>query len=720
MFVLLRSLRLSCSLFALSSVFLAQSAHSQTAETIKLDTIVIDGNSESATGPVDGYVAKRSETASKSDMTILETPQAVNIIGAKEITDRDAHTLTEAVLYTPGVVGGFEGPGDGRRDLLQVRGFKPLQYLDGLAIMGSTYELGVTKPETYALERIEILKGPASVLYGMSAPGGLLNMVSKRPTQEARGEVVLQGGNHNRLQSQFDISGPLDKEGTLLYRLVGTAREADTQLDFAPDDRRFIAPSFTWKPNDDTSFTFLSQYSKGNGGYNSALPLKGTMLPNPHGELPLSTSTSGPDGNHFRSEYWQLGYVFDHSFNENVSFGQTLRYEKYDDDYAAPYWTTLRDDLRTIDRVNFAYRTHSQSFAVDNRLKLKFDTGPLSHSVLIGIDYIKPKTTDEVGEGSAPPLDLYNPVYGNIPTITDFPYQSSTDARQIGLYIQDVIRYDELTFTAGLRHDWARNHTQNISNGKLTGNDMEEEATTFRIGAAYEFDNGIVPYASYSQSFGLPGGTPLPGTSWAPTTGQQYEVGVRYQIPDADAMITLSAFDLRQQNINSVILNTPYSIQTGEIRVLGVEAEAKANIADAWDITASAAYMDGKITKDEDPLKIGEASPNTPKFMTSLWVDYTFDANVALKGLTLGGGVRYMGAYYSSQWGQVSTQVPAFTLFDAHLKYDFGIANKKYDGLSLNVNAKNIFNKKHVVYATDSEALWGAGRAVTASLAYKW
>jgi iron complex outermembrane receptor protein len=679
-----------------------------------LEKLTVNGNGETATGPVDGYVAKRTATASKIDVALMETPQAVNIITADQVSDQDAQTLSEALRYTPGVLAGLEGPADTRRDPMTVRGFEPVLYLDGLIATSGASISAVTKPEPYNLERIEILKGPASVLYGANAPGGLINTVSKRPTEEARGEVVLEAGSYNKFQQQFDISGPLDADKTLLYRLVGINRNADTQVDFQPDDHRFLAPSFTWKPDEDTSLTLLGQYAKDNGGVYQSLPVEGTLLPNPHGTIPRHRTGGDEEFDHYDSEYWTLGYVFDHRFNDNVTFGQSVRYGQHDNDYAGAYIAALQNDLRTADRTAFVYRNQVQSFAIDNRLGFEFDTGPASHSVLVGLDYNRLNSANQNGDMPIDPIDVFNPVYGDIGPVP-ITFESHDVAKQTGLYLQDVIRIDALTLMAGVRHDWAKSDVNNT----FYAYDATEEATTYRIGATYLFDNGIAPYASYSESFALQSGIKQGGGTWKPTTGQQYEIGVRYEIPGADTILTLSAFDLTQQNAVSAIPNTPFSVQTGEIGVRGIEAEAKASLSAGWDLTASAAFLDGKITKDEDPSVVGDPAPNTPKVTASLWLDYTFNGD-ALGGLTLGGGVRHIGSYYSKQYDKPYRKNPAATLFDAHLKYDFAAIGKEYEGLSLSLNVTNIFDKRHYTFADNYFTTDAPGREVSARLGYKW
>lgn len=721
------------------------------AAPVVLDEIVIDGDGtadgspnsgqasgaavETAVGPVDGYVAKRTSTVSKTDASIMETPQAINVIPAEQLADQDVQTLSDAVRYTPGVTSGFEGAGDTRRDPINIRGFETMQYLDGLLVPGGTVTYGLTKPEPYGLERIEILKGPASVLYGQSAPGGLINMVSKRPTEEARGEVVLEGGlgsgSFEKLQGQFDVSGPMNADKTLLYRFIGMAREGNTMVDDQPDDRLYLAPSFTWKPTDDTTITWLNQYIKDSGGVYQTLPLEGTLLAKPNGQIPLSRNLGEPGFDHFKTEYWTSGYTLDHRFSDNVTFSQAVRYGHYRDDYAGLYFAGLQEDLRTADRNAFAYHTQVDSFTIDNRIAGKFDTGAVSHSALVGLDFDTTNYGDQFGDvlpesegGGVPPIDIFNPVYTGYPGPVYEYYTTGSSLKNTGLYAQDVLRYGKLTLMGGVRHDWASDRTvgTDIPSESVSITEQDHSATTFRVGAVYQFDNGLAPYASYSESFQMVPGYESYEQVFDPTTGQQYEVGVRYAIPDTDAMLTLSAFDLSQQNVATPDPDNPFrSIQTGDINVKGVELEAKASLDSGWDITGGVAYMDGKVTKSTIPGQVGVQAARTPEWMASLWVDYRFNRSDALGGLTVGGGVRHVGSHYAFQVADASApKVPATTLFDAHLEYDFSAINKKYQGLSLNVTATNIFDERTYSEVDIDYVKLAPGREISASLAYRW
>jgi len=724
----------------------AVSAYAQSAP-VELDEIVIEGRrapanedggtaqGETATGPVEGYVAKRTATVSKTDASIMETPQAVNVIPAQQLQDQDVETLSEAVRYTPGVTSGFEGAGDTRRDPINIRGFEAIQYLDGLIVPGGTETYGLTKPEPYGLERIEILKGPASVLYGQSAPGGMINMVSKRPTEEERGEVIFEGGlgagAFQKLQGQFDVSGPVTDDKSLLYRVIGLARDGNTMVDDQPDDRLFLAPSFTWKPTEDTTITWLNHYIKDNGGVYQALPALGTLLPNPNGQIPISRNVGEPAFDRQKKEEWASAYLLEHRFSDNVTFSQAARYGRYRDEYDGLLFYSLQDDLRTINRSAWSYDTQVDAFAIDNRLAFKFDTGALSHSALVGMDFTTTNYGDQFGDalpesegGTVPPIDVFNPVYTGYDDIIDHYHTTGSASKNTGLYAQDIIRYGNFTFMGGVRHDWAHDRTvgADVPTGDLTISEQSPGDTTYRVGAVYQFENGFAPYASYSESFQLTPGYLSFDQTFEPTTGQQYEIGLRYEIPDADAMVTLSAFDLYQQNVLTPDPDDPFrSIQTGEVNVRGVELEARANLATGWNVIGGVSYMDGKVTESTIPGQVGVASARTPEWMASLWVEYEFNRNDALGGLALGGGVRHVGSFYSFQYeSNDNPRVPQTTLFDAHLEYDFGAIDKKYEGVSLNVTATNIFNELTFAAVDADYVTLGPGREISASLAYRW
>jgi iron complex outermembrane receptor protein len=356
---------------------------------------------ETANGPIRGYVAQQSATGTKTDTRILENPQSISVVGRQQIEQQGAQTVAESLRYTAGVVAGSR-PGN-RFDDIFIRGFGGfgftagyVQFLDGLKMQrGVSYAIPSIDP--YGLERVEVIKGPASVLYGQSNPGGLVNMVSKRPTEHPFHEIEFLAGNYSRLQAAFDIGGPLDPEGKFLYRVTGLGLNSSTSVDFTDEQRVFIAPALTWRPNNDTSITFLSHYQKDPKSFQpNYLPAQG-LLPgtpgvpaNPYGKLPTSFYIGDPSHDSYRREWASTGYEFAHRFSDVWMVRQNLRYQHVDSEfYAIPANPGYADasDPTTIRRAKTAVDEVFDGVVIDNQAEAKFNTGMISHKVLFGVDY---------------------------------------------------------------------------------------------------------------------------------------------------------------------------------------------------------------------------------------------------------------------------------------------------------------------------------------------
>lgn len=699
------------------------------AETA-LPTITVEGTAEreSAWGPAKGYVAKRSATGSKTDTPLIETPQTVNVVTRDEVAARAVQNISQALSYTPGLLTEMYGPVT-RDDYFNIRGFDSPQYLDGTRLLASGY--AQLRIEPYGLERIEVLKGPASVLYGQNPPGGLVNMVSKRPLDVPFHEIQVLGGSFDRVQGGLDLSGPIDSEGRFLYRFVGLARGSETQVDFSQDNRYFAAPSFTWRPDENTSLTFLSHYQKDEVEGNTIqwLPPEGSRLPNPNGKIPINRNIGEPGYDHYRREQYGVGYAFEHHVNELWTFRQNLRYARVESDHPTVYTLgyLLGDDgnpldYRTIERGAGLWRDRAGTFTLDTQLQGSFETGPLRHTALMGVDYRSLSGKRAIGFTSVDNLDIYNPVYGSPvvkPTPDLFLFQ---DQDQVGLYGQDQIKYGGWIATIGVRNDWAMTDTLEDDRffGTRTKTRQDDEAFTYRTGLTYLFDSGFAPYFSYSESFEPAAGTNFAGTPFKPTTGQQYEVGIKYQPPGINAFISLAAFHLTQQNVltpDPDPAHIGFQIQTGEARSRGFELEGKATLTEGLDLTAGYAFIDSETTRTNEPDQLGKDLPLTPRSQGSAWLDYTFQGGT-LAGFGLGGGVRYVGSSYGDLNNSLKTS--SYTLIDAVVHYDLGKLHESLKGARLAVNLTNAFDREYLADCGFGLCYYGNRRTVLASLRYNW
>ncbi len=667
----------------------------------------------------DSFVATVAATGLKSDASLLETPQSISVVTAAQMRAQAVQNLNEALRYTAGVR--TESNGSQKLDdNLYLRGFQQGSqdtFQDGLRLTTPGY-FGFFSPETYGLERVDVLKGPASVLYGQQSPGGLINQVSKRPTADPVQEVQLVAGSYDRLQAAFDLGGVTDDQ-SFMYRLVGLGRDANTQVDYVKDDRTYIAPSFTWRPNADTQFTLLASYQRNKGDFYAQVPATAVLLDNPNGHIPFSRFLGEPGWEFERSERTAIGYELSHRVNSRVKLEQNLRYSHFNNNRQYLQALGALGNYRTLNRRYSLRNISNDGVVVDNRVNLDFDTGPFSHKALMGFDYLWGKSHWFEQSGSAPSIDIYDPQYGAAINTSAFTSKSLQDisSQQFGLYAQDQVRYEKWLLTAGVRQDWARRKTDNLTTG--VNSSQQDNALTWRGGLTYLSDAGVAPYVSYAESFTPLIGTTRDGSPYVPETGRQVEAGVKFQPTGYDSFITLSAYDLRRQNVQTIDpVDTNYSVQTGEVRVRGLELEALASLAAGLDLRAAYSYTDAEITKTNIAGQQGNRPYRVPKNTASLWLDYTF-RDAALRGLGVGAGVRYIG---STMGDDANTfKVPSFTLVDAALRYDFGRRFDTLRGLSAAINVSNLFDKYYVPACfTVNACNYGSSRSVIGTLTYRW
>jgi iron complex outermembrane receptor protein len=690
------------------------------------------GSGETALGPVNGVVATRSATGSKTDTPILEIPRTVDVVTQDEITQQQAQNVSQALRYVPGVtLEKFSA--SGIFETYVVRGFEAPQFLDGLPLPSeSTLTFARPYVDPYMLERIEVLKGPASALYGQVPPGGLINMVSKRPTFSPHNEVFFTTGSFERAQAGFDIGAP-DPSGKFAYRLIGMGRTTDLQMDHTEDNRFFIAPSFTFRPNLDTELTILAAYGQ-NGGYGPQqyVPYELTRRSAPFGRLPYSRYLGQENYDGYDQEQGWIGYAFRHRFNDVFEFRQNLRYEHVNMDLQALRTEgLLRDaagtivDFRTVNRSANVVASKINNFGVDNQLEAQFATGPLEHTMLFGIDYQDATGFGKYAFGFAPPIDAYAPVYDlpMPPNSALLPIvNSDNDTDQLGFYAQDQIRLNRWILTIGGRHDEANATVVDPTPGRPPRVDLNDKAWTGFAGVNYIFDSGLAPYASVSSSFQPVSGFTLvdeTGEPLEPTTGKGWETGIKYQPPGTRVLLTAAYFDIAQSNVAKPSADFAFIEQAGEVRVKGYELEGKASLNDSLDLIAGYSNFSAILTDDTNPLVIGNVFPNVAQETASLWAMYTFHQGI-IAGLGLGGGVRYTGPQFIDDANTVETA--GYTLMDAALAYDFSYMAPRLEGLELRINVANVFNKFYVASCVTSTVYCGLGaeRTILTTLAYRW
>ena len=715
-------------------------AEDQTPTILEKITVTSDGMQDK------GPIVKRARAGSKTDTPIAETPQSVSVVTSKQFTKQGATSVSSALRYEPGVTTGSR-PGE-RFDSVFIRGFggfgsnaNYIQYWDGLRLpTGINYDIPSVDP--YFLDRIEITRGPASVLYGAGNPGGLVNVVSKKPEAEASHEVFTRLGNNGRAETGFDFTGPIDEEGQLLYRVTGVGRLYNLGVDNSDSERVAIAPSITWAPDADTTLTVKASYTRDpNSAITNWLPAVGTLQTNPNGQFSSSFFSGNPNYNTFSRKQATAGYEFEHHLDEVWTLRQNLRFMHSSTDfkgYSVTGWASASScggvSYLCLGRRATHYIEQFNALQVDNQAEADFDTGKLEHKLLMGLDYQQVDATSTYGNGSVSYINFLNPSYESSTSVALTTRQHQT-RYQTGVYMQDQMSVDNWAFVLAGRHDWSSidSTTTTFSSGSSTGYSTQDSAYTWKAGLLYNFDNGITPYASYSTSFDPNMGTGYGGSTFKPTTGQQYEVGAKYQPANFDALFTVALYDLTQQNVlttDSVHTSTNTSLtgcsstacqtQAGEVRSRGVELGAKFAVTDNFSLSTAYTYSDVEITKSSVTNTIGTTPVGAPRHMASLWGDYTIDTGPFV-GLGFGAGVRYMGSTYGDATNTKAMKVPAYTLVDAAIRYDFGAREPKLKGLELAVNATNLFNKEYVAAcASATQCFLGTGRTVMATLSYKW
>lgn len=662
-----------------------------------------------ATGAAIGYVATSSSAGTKINTPLIETPQSISVVTKKELEDRNVQTLKDAVNYTPGVTTSAFGY-DPRFDSFYIRGFDVTYtgiYRDGLRQGGGNFV--IPKIEPYGLESVSILRGPASGLYGLGSPGGIVDVTTKRPTMTPFGEVQLQAGNYDRYQGSFDVGGPVPGSDQLYYRLTGLLRDAKTWFPGNDDDRAYIAPALTWKPNLDTTFTVLGEYqtSRTAASIGNARTADG-KLTNIYSNDP---AFSAMDQKQFR-----IGYAFEHNVNDTWTVRQNFRYYQVGVDAKYVQIDNIDDATQTASRSAWRVVDNLKTATIDNQAEAKFMLGAVKNTVLFGVDYSHQHYDDKIGYGPAPDLNLATMNYGaqaiSSPAFSIFTKQTTDE---VGVYVQEQAKFGGFILTLNGRQSWVSQSTTTTLDG--TPDTSKPSAFTGRAGLSYLFDSGVAPYVSYATSFSPQTGVDVTGATFKPTTGEQTEAGVKYQMPNFPLLLTAAVFDIKQDN---VLRTNPddvaFQAATGQVESKGLELEAKLALRPGFDLTAAYTHLNVVITRGNSDTTGNEYS-GIPRDSFAAFGKYTFQSGTPVEGLGLGLGVRYIGANFGDD--QNTFENAAVTLFDAVIDYDLGKLDRNFRGAYARVNATNLFDKQYDT-CQSGYCYAGARRQVIGTLSYRW
>ncbi len=682
----------------------------------QLAPLTIVGQADSATGPLAGYLARRSATATKTDTPLIETPQAISIVGAQQMRDQRAQSLQDALGYSAGVMTGIVAKSAAFEDTMSIRGFEAnpqtgSHFRDGMRYMANQYN---GKQEPYGLERVEVLKGPSSILYGAAAPGGVINTISKRPTAETLRELNVSYGSFDHKTLSGDFGGKLDEAGVWSYRLTGLVRDADSYVDYGRDDRTYLAPALTWRPSAATSLTLLATYQRNQSFYPPGLPASGSLRHNVNGDLPRDRFLGEPSHNRYDAQSRSLGYLFEHDFSDSLTLRHGLRL--YQGDLTLRY-VLLSGDVdsatqRRVSRSARGFDDQTRILTSDTNLQKRFAFGAVTHTVLAGFDTVRSSYDSDRFRGNLPAIDAYQPVYATTPVVTQPWQQRRNSENRYGIYLQDQIKFGQKwVLLAGGRYDHAEADNEALHAPASNSSDRDS-AFTGRAGLVYLADNGLAPYVSYSQSFEPTTGRDRNDGRFDPSEGEQFEIGLRYQPANGDTLLSASLFNLTRRHVLTPDPVDPgFLVQTGKVRSRGLELEAKTRLNKSVDVIAAYTYTDARVKASNIPGEVGERF-NSPRHMFSLWADARLDA-WDLDGWLLGAGLRYVSAR-PDRPATGTLGGGAYTLVDARLAYETG-------PWTYALNANNLTDRRYIPSMCYSGICdFGEPRRVVATVSYRW
>jgi iron complex outermembrane receptor protein len=663
-------------------------------------------------------------TATKTRLDPIETPQAISVVESETLEQRGVSSVSEALRYVPGVNTELRGGAVNRLDLFNIRGFDNYQnFYDGLLLQYNEWNLQ-PQIDPVAIEQLEVFKGPTSVLYGSMPPGGMVNLIAKRPQREAKHSVSLATGTGTLKEMTLDSTGAINDQ--LAYRVVGLARQKEGQAVTSEEERYVFAPSLDWQLSERTLLNLNLYYQKDPAaGIYTTVPASGSVKSNPLGQLGSDSFLGDENWNQYNRDVTLLGYKLSHDFNGNWQVLQNARYMDASAYQRNTYNAALAADNRTLARNAYLTDEDSRGFVIDNQLAGKVMTGPAQHNLLLGVDYqyldariLYQDTLDY----SAPAIDIFNPDHNQIrPDALAFSYEDRKTIRQsqTGVYLQDQVRLDRLVAIGGARYDSYRMDTD--SRGLYLGAasqslaQIDQDNLSFRLGALYELDYGLSPYVSYAESFEAVPGADKSGKAFDPSTGHQWEGGLKFLSEDMSKTATISAFHITKENALVTDPDNVYGpkLQTGEIVSKGIELEGRADLTSRLDLALSYTRQDMEITRDTTDLQ-GKTPVWVPRQMASLWSNY--QAGGSLEGMRVGAGLRYVG---EAQLDAANTDtVPDYLLMDMSASYDLAALSASLKGVGASLSASNLLNKTYYSCYDQNNCWFGAERNVEARLKY--
>jgi iron complex outermembrane receptor protein len=655
----------------------------QDAETAVLEEVVVTAEREQSTDAAAGYRARRSISATKTDSPLEEVPQAVSVIPDTVLEDLDSPRIEKALDYAGGVARQNDFGGLTMYEY-SIRGLTTSEfYKDGFSV-----NRGYVNPQDASnIERIDVLKGPASSLYGRGDPGGTINIVSKRPQNGQFARLDLSAGRWDRYRTSLDVNTPLDDEGKMLYRMNLAVEDNQSFRDYRSGDRQFIAPAFSWELTPQTRLLVQAEVIR-----NSQVFDRGVVAPNDRlGNVSRSTFLGEPGDGDIQNNNESLQAELEHDLNTTWTVRMASHYKQGRLSGGATEASSFAD-ARTINR-EFRYRDFDwQDSITQLELRGLVYTGSVEHNLLIGTEHERYAKNEQLLRSyPVSQIDIYQPVYGQPrPPFSVGLNGRSTDRHELvhsrSLNLQDQMRFTEKLFgVIGARYDHYEHRLDNEVSGKRT--EQTHEKVTPRIGALYQLTPNVGVFANASQSFKPNGGADASGAAFDPEEGLGYEAGFKLDLLDSRLGMTVAAFHLTKENVLTADpADTTYQVAAGEVRSRGIDLQLTGQLTDQLRVIGAYAYVDAEVTKD-NTLAHGSRLLNVPEHSGSLLGVYEF-LDGGLRGVELGGGVNYVG----ERSGNVSDsgfELPGYTTVDLLARY------KVTEDLTLGVNLNNAFDRTY-------------------------
>ncbi len=690
---------LLCTLTLASPLFAAQ-------------TLVVTAQpTETATTPVTGYTVKTSQGAMKTDRPLITTAQSVSVITRQQIDDQGAMDVNQALNYTAGAFSNFAGAAT-RYDTVSLRGFHGGDvdniFLDGLRLMSDPGSYNVLQVDPWFLERIDVIKGPSSALYGQTVPGGLVMESTRRPQFRQEGHFSASAGTNNSNSVGFDYTNAINNNWA--FRLTGITRNSDTQYDHTREEKYALSPSLLWQPDEDTSLLLRAYLQKDpSGGYHGAVPGDGSITE--HNGRKLSNGFYDGDSSldRFKRREQIYSYEFAHRINDTWALRSNASYAHSSVDLDQVYqigWNSINPDL--LNRYYSGSRSSLAAFALDNQLEADFATGEIAHKVVIGAEYHQYKNQLSDASGEANPLNVRTGEAVG-PSIAHAFYDSQRRYYQTGVYLQDEMIWQKWHLDLSGRYDRIVSETEDET--AMSRYRRQDDHVSGRAALLYAFDNGVSPYVSYSQAITPQSLSGADGNLLKPTTSEQYEAGLKYQPVGTSDLYSVALYDLTQKDVGNRVVVGSYYIPAGKVHSQGIELEAHNQLTSRLSTLANYTLNHVRF-KDSTDGNEGHTPYVTPNAMASAWAKYQFDY-----GLSMGAGVRYIGRQWADN--ENTRRLPSATLFDAMIRADLSAWNSRLKGAYVQVNANNLTNREYVsaCYGT-GYCYWGAERSVKVTVGY--